>query len=258
MLDLEIVTPSQIEQATYLFQRDGFVAVENALDDAQFETILSAAHRVVKEQTEAIALENANRGFARYSFGSQIHHPEWAMLIDLPTILPIIENIFGSDQFMTSGGGGDYSLPGAKIQKLHADMNDVINDPQQRVTIMDLPVPFIVVNFPMINFSKENGATRFIKGTQRSRHPIPTLEQEPEWMKNAIACAPQKSAIIRDVRCWHGGTPNTSRETRIMTSVGYYAPWFRRPTMAGEMPRDIYDSLSERAKQLSRFIVALD
>ena len=104
--------------------------------------------------------------------------------------------------------GGDYSLPGAKIQHLHRDMSDVIGDPEQRVTILDVPTPFIVVNFPMIDFSAENGATRFIRGTHRSRQPIPSLEDEPAWMQHSIACAPARSALIRDVRCWHGGTAN--------------------------------------------------
>jgi ectoine hydroxylase-related dioxygenase (phytanoyl-CoA dioxygenase family) len=258
MLELEIVSANQIDEAAKLFHRDGFVAVANALSEDQFASIRAAAHRVVKEQTEAIALDKANRGFARYSFGSQVHHLEWAMLSDLPTILPIVEKIFVSDKFISSGGGGDYSLPGAKIQHMHADMPDHLQDPQQRVTIMDLPTPFIVVNFPMIDFTKENGATRFIKGTHRSRHPIPKLDEEPDWMKNAIACAPARSALIRDVRCWHGGTANTSKDIRIMTSTGYYAPWFRRPGMGGDMPRVIYNALSERGRELNRSLVSID
>ena len=172
--------------------------------------------------------------------------------------LPIVEAIFASDQFTCSGAGGDYSLPGAKIQPLHRDMSDLINDPEQRVTIMDLPTPFVVANFPMIDFSAKNGATRFIRGTHRSRHPIPSLADEPAWMQNSIACAPARSALIRDVRCWHGGTANTSEDVRIMTSVGYYAPWFRRPHGDGEMPRALYDDLSERGKTLCRYLVALD
>ena len=69
-------------------------------------------------------------------------------------------------------------------------MSDVIGDPEQRVTIMDLPSPFVVVNFPMIDFSAENGATRFIRGTHRSRQPIPSLEDEPAYMQHSIACGP--------------------------------------------------------------------
>lgn len=258
MLDIELVTPTEIDRATTIFHRDGFVVVQDALTHEQFEQMRAGAHRVVREQTDEIPLKKGNRGFARYSFGSQIHHPEWAMLIDLPTVLPIIESIFDGEQFICSGGGGDYSLPGAEIQRLHKDMRDYLKDPEQRITVMDLPTPFIVVNFPMIDFSVENGATRFIRSTQRSRHPIPTLEEEPEWMKNSHACAPVRSAIFRDVRCWHGGTPNTSQDVRIMTSVGYYAPWFRRPQMGDEMPRAIYDTLSDRGKKICRPLVALD
>ena len=43
-----------------------------------------------------------------------------------------------------------------------------------------------------------------------------------------------------------------------MTSVGYYAPWFRRPQREEGMPRALYDALSERGKTLCRHIVALD
>ena len=84
--------------------------------------------------------------------------------------------------------------PVQKSSTLHRDMADVIGDPEQRVTIMDLPSPFVVVNFPMIDFSAENGATRFIRGTHRSRHPIPSLEDEPAYMQHSIACAPARSA----------------------------------------------------------------
>ncbi len=34
-------------------------------------------------------------------------------------------------------------------------MPDLINDPKQRVTITDLPMPFIAVNFPMIHQEHE-------------------------------------------------------------------------------------------------------
>ena len=129
MLDLELVEPSEIDRAAAVFHRDGLAVVTDALTDEEFAFLKDGAHRVVAEQTNAISLKKANRGFARYSFGSQIHHPEWAMLVDLPTILPIIEAIFNSNQFVCSGAGGDYSLPGAEIQKLHRDMSDMINDP---------------------------------------------------------------------------------------------------------------------------------
>ncbi len=87
------------------------------------------------------------------------------------------------------GGGGDYSIPGAKIQPLHSDIGDFFHDPLGQVTFHDVPAPFVVINFLMVDFTRLNGAIRFVPGTQRSRHPIPSLDDEPEWMKNSILCA---------------------------------------------------------------------
>jgi hypothetical protein len=257
MLDIELVDPTEIDKAATIFHQDGFVVVKDALSPDQHSLAQKGAARVIAEQTTAVPLDEANRGFARYSFGPQLHHPEWLQLIDLPTVLPILEKIWGRPNFNCWGGGGDYSLPGAKIQKLHADISDELADPHGRVTIMDLPTPLVVVNFPMVDFKVINGATRFVRGTHRSREPIPDLEEEPEWMKRSVLCGPAGSAIIRDVRCWHGGTENRSEEIRPMTSVGYAAPWFCRYREESQLPRDIYDSLSERAKALTRLMVAL-
>ena len=155
------------------------------------------------------------------------------------------------------GAGGDYATPGAKIQALHSDMADFLKDPLGQVSYRDLPTPFIVINYLMVAFKEINGAIRFIPGTQRSRHPIPTLEEEPERMKRSIVCAPAGTAIIRDVRCWHGGTANRSDEIRPMTSAGYFAPWFRRPQYGDHLPKSLYDTLSPRAKALCRAMVAV-
>jgi hypothetical protein len=256
MLDVEILNPNETENAARIFHRDGFVIIGNALTAEQLATAQSGANRVIAEQMAAIPLDDANRGYARYSFGTQIHHPEWAQLIDNPRVLPILEAIWGSDNFICSGAGGDYSTPGAKIQHLHSDIGDPFNDPLGMITIRDVPAPFIVVNYLMVEFKEINGATRFVPGTHRTRAPIPTLDDEPERMKQSFICAPAGTAIVRDVRCWHGGTPNTSDEIRPMFGVGYFAPWFRDARLHPTLPRSLYDTLSERGKRLARFIVA--
>ena len=77
-------------------------------------------------------------------------------------------------------------------------------------------------------------------------------------MKESILCAPAGTAVIRDVRCWHGGTANDSDEIRPMTSVGYLAPWFRLPDLSPSLPRELYETLSPRGRELARFIVQPD
>lgn len=255
MLNVPVFTPDQAEEAAAVFHRDGFVTIADALSDAQLAFARAGAERVIKEQTDADPERKGNRGSHRYSFGPQMHHPEWAMLIDLPTVLPVIDAIWQSESYYCTGGGGDYSLPGAQIQPLHSDIPDnVIPDPTGQLKLTDLPTPFIVVNFPMVDFTQANGAIRFIPCTHRWRAAIPALDAEPQWMRDSTVCAPAGGAVIRDVRCWHAGTANTSDMVRPMTSVGYFAPWFRQP-VERSLPRKYYDELSPRGKALSESIV---
>ena len=61
--------------------------------------------------------------------------------------------------------------------------------------------------------------------------------------------------MVRDVRAWHGGTPNVSDAMRAIPNLEFYAPWFREPIVPGISYRD-HSRLSERAQYLTRFCVA--
>ena len=277
--DLEIVTPDQVERAVHIFYRDGFVVVRDVLSDDQLTFIRQGCDEVIREILARDAHRLGNRGSHRYSFGGSsltghlVHRPEWAMLIDLPAVTPILTSIFGSANYIARGGGGDFCLPGATAyQALHADMGDrrefvppgsthsttfgSFHDPRGKLTYRDLPCPYVCCNFLMVDFTATNGATRQIPGTQYMKDPIPNLDSEPEWMKLSAVCpAPAGSVLIRDVRAWHGGTPNLSDEVRALPNAEYYAPWFHEP-MRRSMPYAIYETLSEHAKDVCRFIVA--
>ena len=94
MLDIEIVKYTNIDRATQLFFRDGFVALSDVLSDQQLSFAQAGAYRIVAQQKDSIPFTQANRGYARYSFGQQIQHPEWRMLVDLSTTLPILNSIW--------------------------------------------------------------------------------------------------------------------------------------------------------------------
>ncbi|NKB69750.1 MAG: hypothetical protein GKR89_21985 [Candidatus Latescibacteria bacterium] len=254
MLNVEILSPADVEQAATLFHRDGFVCIENPLTQEQFAAVEADAQQVMQQQEDEFGLKGMNRGHARHSFGNQLHNWGWCLLVDLPTILPVVDAIWDSDDYTCTGAGGDYSLPGAQIQHLHADIRDFFADPWGVCNHMTPPAPLIVVNFTMVDFTVENGAIRFIPGTHRSPAAIPSLEEEPEWMRGNHLCAPANTAIIRDVRCWHGGTANKSDQKRPMTGVGYHAPW-RRAAENKVLPQKHYQRLSRRGQDLCRHLV---
>ncbi|MEM8924847.1 MAG: phytanoyl-CoA dioxygenase family protein [Actinomycetota bacterium] len=265
---LDVVSPDEVERAVTLFHRDGFVAVRDALAPEQLAELRRAADEVVAALADADP-EGAVGGGAgglphRYSFGgtSAARHmfdrPEWCALIDLPTTTPVLTAIFGSPDYIVYGAGGDLALPGAiEYQGLHSDnVWTELHDPIGGVTMRDLPTPVVHINFPLVDLTPENGPIRQIPGTHRSRAPIPTLADEPEWMRLSTVCPlPAGSAIIRDARCWHGGTPNLSTEVRAMPNVEFMAPWFRSEALIRSMPFDRWRRLSPHAQRLSRYIV---
>jgi hypothetical protein len=75
-------------------------------------------------------------------------------------------------------------------------------------------------------------------------------------MKLSTVCpAPAGSVLIRDIRAWHGGTPNLSDAVRAIPNVEYFAPWYREQAPIS-MPYNIWETLSEHGRMICRGIVA--
>jgi hypothetical protein len=266
--DLEILEPHEVERAVEVFHRDGFVVIRDALVGEKFEALRAGAETVVDEILAVDPNGSIGGGAGgmphRYSFGMtsgsrhRLHHPEWVDLIDLPTTRPILAALFGATTYVVGGGGGDLALPGAiEYQGLHADNVWVEPfDPVGAITTRDMPVPVITINFPTTDLTWENGPIRQIPGSQRSTEPIPPLDIEPPSMKHSTLCPVSAgSAIIRDNRAWHGGTPNLSSEVRSMPNIEYYAPWFRSEGIHRCMPHELWAGLSEHGKRICRYVV---
>ena len=269
---LETCDPAEIERAVRIFRRDGFVVVRDALDAEQVAFLRSGVRSVAADIVALDAERNGNRGSHRYSFGgssetrSMLHRPEWQMLVDLPTVTPIVSAIFESSDYLLRAASGDFCLPGAtEYQPLHSDVGDWISsdqtpfsafhDPRGSLTVRDLPCPYVAVNFLPDEQTALNGPTRQIPGSQHSRAPIPTLVGEPEWMRLSTVCPASAGSVqIRDVRAWHGGTPNLSDDLRAIPNLEFYAPWFREPIIPGITYAD-HRNLSEHAQRLTRYSV---
>jgi len=265
---LEVLDPTEVERAAQLFHRDGFVVVRDAIVGEQLERLRRACDRAIDAMLDVDPTCAAGGGAGglphRFSFGSSsasrhmLHVDEWVELVDMPTTTPILEAIFGSPNYILIGAGGDIAMPGAiEYQGLHSDnVWTELHDPSGRITTRELQVPAVTINFPMIDLTTENGPTRQIPGTQNSRDPIPNLADEPEWMKLSTLChAPAGSAIFRDLRAWHGGTPNISRDVRAAPNVEYFAPWFRSEAVIRSMPYEQWKKLSPHGQRISRYVM---
>jgi hypothetical protein len=290
---LEICSPNEVERAARIFRRDGFVVVRDLLDDQQLDRWRAGCARVLKQLLEIPGLHGrkylteTGRLPHRYSYGTSsacrqlVHDPDWAAMIDLPTTTPILNEIFGSTDYLCWGGGGDVCLPGAiEYQHLHGDIRDAQQLPQERLRqaqrlgielrtepdsaeltlqtrrlIIERTPPLVTVNFLMTDLTWENGPIRQIPGAHAFAQSPPTLEDEPEWMRlSTLVGASAGTGVIRDNRAWHGATPNLSREIRALPNIEYAPPWFPREGLAEVMSHEVWETLSDHGKRLCRFI----
>ncbi|MGZ7008433.1 MAG: hypothetical protein ACXVLX_22790, partial [Ilumatobacteraceae bacterium] len=60
---------------------------------------------------------------------------------------------------------------------------------------------------------------------------------------------------FRDLRAWHGGTPNLSQAVRAAPNVEYFAPWFRSEAVIRSMPYEKWKMLSPHGQRISRYVM---
>lgn len=185
------------------------------------------------------------------------------MLVDLDTVTPVLQDIFGSNGYICAGAGGDFVLRGVeKYQHLHADIVGL--ECYER-----FDPPSVQVNFSIQPLTWQNGPTRIIPGTHLPSVGMlqlpPSDDQErDDWKLSTLCPLPAGCAIIRDNRTWHGGTPNLSGTHRFLPNCEYAARWWCRDDDANNrsqrrfalpcMPTDIYDNLSDFGREISESI----
>jgi hypothetical protein len=292
---LEIVSPHEVERAARIFFRDGFVVVRELLDPQQLARFREGSARVLRDilclpgRDGRKYITETNRLPHRYSYGTSsvsrqlLHDPVWASMIDLPTTTPILEEIFGTRDYSVLGAGGDLSLPGAiEYQVLHSDVAERFVLPPERIAqargmglrlrtrdgsdeldarsaqlVVERTPPVVTINFLMCDLTPENGPIRQIPATQARADMPPSQAEEPMWMRlSTLVGAPAGAGVFRDNRAWHGATPNLSREIRAMPNVEYGAPWLQGRGIARTMPHTVWETLSEHARYLSRYVKA--
>ncbi len=115
---VEVVDPKEegfAQKAARIFHRDGFVLVKDCLTPAQLEQVRAGAAHTIQEMVKLDPQRVGNRGSHRYCFANAFNHfghmADWALLIDPPPVLAVLEAIYGSPNFRLQGIGGDFVLP---------------------------------------------------------------------------------------------------------------------------------------------------
>ena len=72
---------------------------------------------------------------------------------------------------------------------------------------------------------------------------------------STLVGAPAGTGILRDTRAWHGATANLSSQVRALPCIEYAAGWRDGSGFQKSMPYEIWETLSEHARHISRHIV---
>lgn len=136
------------------------------------------------------------------------------------------------------GGHGHLCLAGTENwQPLHSDF--VQPNGSETLPLWDVPshVAFMDLLFTLHPLTCDNGALRIIPGVPPIHKTYEQFNSEdgfppPKFYKEADICKraglfplPTGCGILRDLRIWHGGTPNTSLGDRYTAVLRFYSSW---------------------------------
>ena len=250
--------PEHLEQAVNQVKLNGFVVVENVVPLDLVDKLNADFQQTVDEllKTDASKTEVNTSAFRRnrirmdLPFREPYIHP---LLLTNPFALPIVERIVGEDCRMFYFSA-DAPMPGAEYQQVHGDYAPFY--PESEAI---LPIAGLVVNYPLVNVTEQNGPLEAWPNTHLTPERFFTgsfVQDAAKQLTPVKMLTPKGSLIIRDVRMWHRGTPNVSSEIRPNLALIYARSWWDGafyPQATLGVTKRAFDGLSDRAKRLLRF-----
>jgi ectoine hydroxylase-related dioxygenase (phytanoyl-CoA dioxygenase family) len=256
-LSTRVLRPETIASAVEQIRLNGYVYFESVLSHDLVDALNNSFQRVFDEKSNQSPKETEvnvsqfrkNRTRLFLPFTKPFIDPE---VLTSPFILPIIEEILGKDCIVTYLAV-DAPLPGSDYQAVHSDAMSLYPD-----ISVTLPPPGLTLNVALVDVTDENGPMEvWPNGTHlmpenlnKSQH----IQQIAKLSEPTRVLLPKGSLLIRDPRMWHRGTPNHSDHIRPILAMSYARYWWRgyyQNTLA--IQQDVYETFSERAKQLVRF-----
>lgn len=233
-----------IDKAYQEYRRKGYVVFERALPPDLVEDMLAVWMEYFTPFVDR--RRDGDRHLMHVPFKWPLYDPRF---IENPWVLSIADQVLGRN-YICGYFGSETPMPGAAGQEPHFDLRF-----RKRFTALNGPLNFLnkalgsvgysygmQVSVPLVDSTLVNAPLEIWAGTNRFSMRRKTSE---------LLVMPAGSIIARDIRNLHRGTPHRGDRVRPFLSLVYLRPWvpaWRQP----EIPRDIYNGLSPRARQLFR------
>ncbi|KIW10125.1 hypothetical protein PV08_11085 [Exophiala spinifera] len=233
-----------IQECLGYFHRDGFVVMENAIDESLVDRLYQ---RMVHDNKEFLKKKHMhwNQGASTGNV-SQIPPltPEWLgrdFYVN-PHMIRVVENLLGPKPELRFINSNVACPGGTGRQAVHSDVNHAYPE-----------TPFgIVINIYLQDSDVENGVT------EREQQATPTkgwikkefLQKRAKVKPPAQPKVKKGSICFRDLRLWHTGMPDKSDRHRIMLAVDYFAHWYQCP-MTTKLPLSMKGKVEREWKRIS-------
>ncbi len=227
------LTDDGLAAAVAAIAEDGYVILGGAVDLRALDAIRPKLDEDTAELLRRGSWGGAGRrpGHLQQSMprDPEYLHPE---IITNPLVIQVTAAVLGAD-LHNSFYNGNTNLPGSVTQPLHRDSGNL---DLNRLAVTTA----IVINISPVDVDETNGATEIWPGTHRIPGPS-AVTAEAEAERRAIrppvrAVTAKGDAVLRDIRLWHRGVPNTGSVARHMIGMIHCRPSFL-PGMAIPVPK---------------------
>ncbi len=250
-----------IGQLMQEWQINGFVVFEDLI---RWETIdrIREAWMPIRDRDIQRQGKDPSRGYHRYNvrvpFERPFVDPE---IFEHLALVEFLERVLGPD-YVWSHFDSNIPLPGTDYQKWHRDGYSKTISPGVMA-----PAFQVGVKFPLVDTNEENGSIEIIPGT----HYVPNSEDLLTDLDAVFGAGANRrgryypirlnlkkgSLWVHDVRICHRGTPNRSDHARDELCMACCRPWvfnrWQHEYTEKHFPRDLWESLSEHARQVLRW-----
>lgn len=223
------------QESIQALDRDGVIIVPKVLAVEQVETLRKELESAIAD--DALSLPDAfDKGMVH---NCMVRGRSMARLLDNPTMNAYLSASF-SDTCIV------YAYQSSSLPPGHGNYGSRVHVDSPRF------IPGYATNmgviFPLDDFTRENGATYYLKGS----HKIPELPDEPTFFANASrALCSAGDMILFSGRLIHAGGTNTTANTRHSLTINFCRSYMRqRFDFPRLVPAETINGLGEHGRRL--------
>ena len=229
----------------------GYTILEGCFPKDIVETVARAFAPIWDGHLDIIRTD-PNRGPMRHYIPLPFDVPFYQSAIHAnPDVIAIVKAILGEDMELVRYAT-DTPIKGSVYQEWHGDVGVLFPEEPDYIP----PPAIITVNFSFVDVNQDNGPIEVGDGTHRLPFEVARERIDRGEIPYQPLCLKVGDALIRDPRCVHRGTPNTTDTPRSAAALVYQRRWYqKRAHHQGRVARHLYDRLSEVEQQLLKGIV---